>query len=81
MLVGCSCLADAQSSGARSSIRLQLSGYIRNAESREVIRYALIAADSARSQSNTDGFYFVSLLPGSHRLIVRAIGFAPLDTW
>jgi hypothetical protein len=62
--------------------RIQLSGYIRHAGSREVVRYALIAADgdSARSQSNTDGFYFVALTPGPHRLRIRAIGFAPLDT-
>lgn len=62
--------------------RVQLSGYIRDAASREVIRYAAIAAsaDSVQSRSNTDGFYFLSLTPGSHRLRVRAIGYAPLDT-
>ncbi len=55
---------------------------MRHAESREVIRYALIAADGdvARSQSNADGFYFLNLSPGEHRIVVRAIGFAPLDT-
>lgn len=67
---------------ARAQARVQLSGYIRHAESREVIRYALLAADtdSARSQSNTDGFYFLNLTPGTHRIAIRAIGFAPLDT-
>lgn len=62
--------------------RMQLSGYVRDAESREVIRYATVSADadSVRSRSNTDGFYFLSLAPGSHRLRVRAIGYAPLDT-
>lgn len=61
---------------------VQLSGYVRHVESREVIRYAILAVDgdSARSQSNTDGFYFLNLAPGSHRLRIRAIGFAPLDT-
>lgn len=62
--------------------RVQLSGYIRHAESRELIRYALVGADdnAARSQSNADGFYFLSLPPGQHRITVRAIGFVPLDT-
>ncbi|MBC7897317.1 MAG: TonB-dependent receptor [Cytophagaceae bacterium] len=62
--------------------RIQLSGYIRHAESRELIRYALVGADgsTARSQSNVDGFYFLNLAPGAHRILVRAIGFAPLDT-
>ncbi|MBK8248506.1 MAG: TonB-dependent receptor [Gemmatimonadetes bacterium] len=61
---------------------VQLSGYIRHAESREVVRYAVLAADgdSARGQSNTDGFYFLKLAPGQHRLRIRALGFAPLDT-
>lgn len=67
---------------AAAQPRVQLSGYIRDAASREVIRYALLSADgdSARSQSNADGFYFLNLRPGAHRLRVRAIGFAPLDT-
>ena len=62
--------------------RAQLSGYIRDAASREVIRYAVVDTDgdSVRTRSNTDGFYFLSLSPGSHRLRVRAIGYAPLDT-
>lgn len=61
---------------------VQLSGYIRHAGTNEVIRYALIDADSnsVRSQSNNDGFYFLRLTPGEHRLRIRAIGFAPLDT-
>ncbi len=60
----------------------QLSGYIRHAESREVIRYALIATDSGsvRAQSTADGFYFLNLSAGSHRILVRALGFAPFDT-
>lgn len=61
---------------------VQLSGYIRHAESREVVRYALVGADAtaARTQSNADGFYYLKLPPGQHRILVRAIGFAPLDT-
>src|SRR5262245_55459385 len=62
--------------------RVQLSGYVRDAESREVVRYAVVDTDgdSVRTRSNTDGFYFLSLTPGSHRLRVRAIVYAPLDT-
>jgi hypothetical protein len=65
-----------------TSSRVQLSGYVRDAASREVIRYAVIDAggDSVQTRSNTDGFYFLSLTPGSHRLRVRVIGYAPLDT-
>src|SRR5687767_549396 len=71
--------AFAQQQAAR---RVQLSGYIRDAASRELIRYATVDTDvdSARTRSNTDGFYFLSLSPGSHRVRVRAIGYAPLDT-
>ena len=60
-----------------AAARVQLSGYVRDAASREVIRYAVVDtdADSVRTRSNTDGFYFLSLAPGSHRLRVRAIGY------
>ncbi len=65
-----------------ASARVQLSGYVRDSRSGEVIRYALLAidGDSIRGQSNADGFYFLSLSPGSHRIRVRAIGYAPLDS-
>lgn len=61
---------------------VQLSGYVRHAGTREVVRYALIDTDSGRirSQSNNDGFFFLRLAPGEHHLRIRAIGFAPLDT-
>ena len=62
--------------------RVRLSGYIRNSASREVVRYALVAADNepARSQSSEDGFYFLMLERGQHRIRVRALGYAPFDT-
>ncbi len=62
--------------------RIQLSGYVRHAETRELIRYALVTAqgDTARTQTNADGVFFLNLPPGSHRLRIRALGFAPLDT-
>ena len=62
--------------------RVRLSGYIREAGSNELIRYASVSADadSLRTQSSADGFYFLALVPGTHRVRVRAIGFAPLDT-
>src|SRR5689334_21821103 len=63
-----------------TATRVQLSGYVRDSASREVIRYALVDTDrdTVRTRSNTDGFYFLSFSPGSHRLRVRAIGYAPL---
>lgn len=73
---------NAQTTPPSPTAPVQLSGYIRHAGTREVIRYALIDADgdNVRSQSNNDGFYFLRLAPGEHRLRIRAIGFAPLDT-
>ncbi len=61
--------------------RFRLSGYVRSAASHEVIRHALITADETmRGESNEDGFYFLTLPAGTHRLRVRAIGYVPLDT-
>lgn len=77
------CLAAAPlASGAQGTERVRLSGYIRNGASAEVVRSALLTIDStaARAESNADGFYFVSFPPGAHRVQVRAIGYAPLDT-
>lgn len=72
---------DAQTPAPASAASARLSGYVRQAGSLEVIRYALLAADGvAQAQSTVDGFYFLNLAPGQHRLRVRAIGFAPLDT-
>ena len=67
---------------AQEAARVRLSGYVRSGTSREVVRYALVAADNepARSQSNEDGYYFLLLDKGAHRVRVRALGFAPLDT-
>ena len=60
----------------------RLSGYIRDRANNELVRYALIAVDgdSTRAQSDVDGFYYLNLETGVHRLRVRAIGYAPLDT-
>ncbi|MBC8086603.1 MAG: TonB-dependent receptor [Phycisphaerae bacterium] len=62
--------------------RVTLSGYVRELASGELVRYALLRADADTVQtgSNSDGFYSMSLAPGAHRLRIRAIGFAPLDT-
>lgn len=70
----------AQTSPPQSLVRL--SGYVRHAESREVVRNAILDVDGdlVQSRSNADGVYFLNLTPGRHRLRVRAIGFAPLDT-
>ena len=60
----------------------RLSGYIRDRANNELVRYALVSVDgdSTRSQSDVDGFYYLNLAVGSHRIRVRAIGFTPLDT-
>jgi len=62
--------------------KVTLSGYVRELASGELVRYASLRvdADSVQTGSNSDGFYSMSLVPGAHRLRVRAIGFAPLDT-
>ncbi|HEX4932731.1 MAG TPA: TonB-dependent receptor, partial [Gemmatimonadaceae bacterium] len=60
---------------------LRVSGTLRSAESREVVRHARVVADRAVSvESNEEGVYFLTLAAGRHRLEVRALGFAPLDT-
>jgi hypothetical protein len=62
--------------------RVRLSGYVRAAASEEVIRLAIVSAPAlgVRGESNQDGFYVLSLPAGTHRLLVRAVGFTPLDT-
>ena len=60
----------------------RLSGYIREKANNELVRYAFVAVDgdSTRSQSDVDGFYYLNLTVGTHRIQVRAIGYTPLDT-
>lgn len=60
----------------------RLSGYIRDRANNELVRYATISidGDSTRAQSDVDGFYYLNLETGEHRLQVRALGYAPLDT-
>ncbi|MGV3709907.1 MAG: TonB-dependent receptor [Gemmatimonas sp.] len=60
----------------------RLSGFVRSASSGEVLRRATIRVDEDVQvrQSNEEGFYALVLAVGSHRLRIRAIGFAPLDT-
>ena len=72
---------------ARDSVRerpptVRLTGYIRSAASREVIRNAVLTVGELglSRESNEEGYFVLTLPPGSHRLRVRAIGFAPLDT-
>ncbi|MBK9977342.1 MAG: carboxypeptidase regulatory-like domain-containing protein [Gemmatimonadetes bacterium] len=56
---------------------LRISGTLRSAESREVVRHARVVADRTVSvESNEEGVYFLTLAAGTHRLAVRAIGFA-----
>lgn len=60
---------------------VRISGTLRSAESREVVRHARVVADRAVSvESNEEGVYFLTLPAGTHRLVIRALGFAPYDT-
>ncbi len=67
---------------ARPGARVRLSGYVRSLASLEVVRRAQISADDegVRFESNDDGFYSLLLTPGAHRVRIRAVGYAPLDT-
>ena len=78
LAVGVAAWSNAQAQGAAASLRL--SGYVRSAASGEVVRRAQLSAGSATVESSDDGFYSLRLAPGTVRLQVRAIGFAPLDT-
>ena len=71
----------------RDSVRsrapeVRLTGYVRNAASREVIRNAILSVGELRvsRESNEEGYFVLTLPPGAHRLRVRAIGFTPIDT-
>ncbi|MFO0229494.1 MAG: carboxypeptidase regulatory-like domain-containing protein, partial [Gemmatimonas sp.] len=65
-----------------SGQRVRLSGYVRSAASGEVLRRARLSADdeTVRVESNDDGFYSLLLTTGTHRVVVRALGYAPFDT-
>ncbi len=67
---------------AQPGPKVRLSGYVRSLASREVVRRAQLSADNERIrlESNEDGFYTLLLSAGTHRLRIRAIGFAPKDT-
>jgi hypothetical protein len=65
-----------------SARRERVAGYVRSLASGEVLRGALVRvdADAQVRQTNEEGFYALVLPVGPHRLRVRAIGYAPLDT-
>ncbi|MBL0939412.1 MAG: TonB-dependent receptor [Gemmatimonadaceae bacterium] len=60
----------------------RVAGYVRSVASGEVLRGAVIRvdADAQVRQTNEEGFYALVLPAGTHRLRVRVIGYAPLDT-
>jgi hypothetical protein len=67
----------------RPSVRRErVAGYVRSVASGEVLRSAVIRvdADAQVRQTNEEGFYALVLPVGPHRLRVRVIGYAPLDT-
>lgn len=67
---------------AQEPAQLRLSGYVRAGASGEVIRSAILTVDSlpARAETNQDGFFALTLPAGRHRLLIRAVGYTPLDT-
>lgn len=66
---------------AQAPAPVRLSGTVRRADTREVVRHARFLADGVpATESNEDGVFFLRLAPGTHRIAVRAIGLAPLDT-
>jgi TonB dependent receptor/Carboxypeptidase regulatory-like domain/TonB-dependent Receptor Plug Domain len=73
---------DDASAALQQGPKVRLSGYVRSAASREFVRRAQLSADNEtiRVESNEDGFYTLLLSTGTHRLRIRAIGFAPKDT-
>ncbi|BAH39988.1 MAG TPA: hypothetical protein DGD08_12440 [Gemmatimonas aurantiaca] len=60
----------------------RLSGFVRSQASGEVLRRATIRVDDDAQirQTNEEGFYALVLSAGAHRLRIRALGYAPLDT-
>ncbi len=62
--------------------RVRLSGYVREASSGELVRYATVLAlsDSTRARTNADGFFVLAVPRGEQRIRLQAIGFIPLDT-
>lgn len=58
---------------------IRLSGYVRNAETNEVVRYAQVSADGQAvvAETNQDGFYVLSLRAGRHVIRIRSVGFLP----
>jgi hypothetical protein len=73
------CLTIAGTAAAQDA---RLSGYVRARASAEVLRSAVLTVDSlgARAETNQDGFFVLSLPVGRHRLLIRAVGYSPLDT-
>jgi hypothetical protein len=72
----------AKSGASRDGETFRLSGFVRSVRSGEVVRHAVLLVDDAttRRESNEEGFYVLLLPSGTHRLQVRALGFAPIDT-
>lgn len=72
-------ISGGQPAHAQVSPRAVLSGYIRSASSYEAIRNAVIQVETAaaRTESNQYGFYTLRLPAGTHRVLIRAVGYAP----
>ena len=70
-------LAQARPAGGQVPGPVRLSGYVRSAATGEVIRSAQVAAEgqTARVETNQDGFYVLSLAPGRHVIRIRAVGY------
>ena len=65
---------------AQEAARVRLSGYVRSGASREVVRYALVVPTRRPAARATRTGSTSCCSTGAHRVRVRALGFAPLDT-
>jgi len=65
-------------SPSQDPTRVRLSGFVRSESSGEVIRSAQVSAGATRVETNQDGFFVLSLSPGTHTISVRVIGYDPL---
>ena len=61
--------------------KVTLSGYVRDAETGESLLSATVYIEEAAegAQTNSYGFYSVSVPPGSYKVIYSYVGYAPIE--
>jgi hypothetical protein len=76
--VAFACFAAAKSAGAQQVV---VGGVVMSSTTDQSLPYATISVDGAAQRfTNDDGSFSLSLLPGDHRLRIKQLGYAPLDT-